>query len=174
MSDCDDCSIVQITEDIFKVEIVTGNITEVDETIIVTEIQQSTNIAQLNEDTIQTIEVCQQGPPGAQGPQGLQGIQGPPGSSVIVNVITVLGNYTLTPSDHFILCDCSTSAITVTAPNALGYFGQTFKIKKIDGSASNFLTVSSISTIDDSASITLKKKGDSISIVSNDSKWYIY
>lgn len=83
--------------------------------------------------------------------------------------------YTVLATDGILLCDCSSGAITVNLPAvATSDDGRRLDIKKIDSSA-NAVTVdgNSAETIDDSTTIVLSDQYNSITIITDQTEWWI-
>lgn len=81
---------------------------------------------------------------------------------------------TLDDTNHVVLCDCTSNAITINLPTAVGNTGLTYKVKKIDSTA-NAVTVdgATTETIDGSTTAVLSSQYDAIQIVSNGTNWFI-
>jgi hypothetical protein len=77
-------------------------------------------------------------------------------------------------TDGVILCDCTSTAITINLPAASGNDGLYYSIKKIDSSA-NAVTVdgSGSETIDDGLTAVLNNQYESITIVCDGTEWWI-
>lgn len=82
--------------------------------------------------------------------------------------------YTVLATDSVIIADATSGAITVNLPAVSGTDGRTIRVKKIDSSA-NAVTLdgNSSETIDDATTRVLSSQYDSITIVSDDSEWWI-
>lgn len=91
------------------------------------------------------------------------------------SIVTKSANYTALITDGVILCDCSGGGITISLPTAIGNAGKRYDIKKIAGSANQRVTIDpyGAQTIDDGASAELKKKYESITIISDGANWQI-
>lgn len=91
------------------------------------------------------------------------------------DIVTVTSaSYTVLSTDHTILCDCTSNAITVNLPTVASSEGRTLHIKKIDSSG-NAVTIdgSGSETIDGSTTKSLSSQWASRIIKSNGSAWYI-
>lgn len=86
---------------------------------------------------------------------------------------TKTANYTITGTDDFIWADASSGAITITLPTAVGVT-KTFTIKRINSGANN-VTVGTTSsqTIDGATTKVLAQQWESITLMSNNTNWYI-
>ncbi|MEM2352056.1 MAG: hypothetical protein QXT26_06580, partial [Thermoproteota archaeon] len=87
---------------------------------------------------------------------------------------TVNSNSSLTLYDSVILCDCSSSAITVTLPSASGISGRIFRIVKID-STLNTVTVLPYGSekINNGSQYVIDQQYEGVSIVSDGSNWFV-
>jgi hypothetical protein len=117
------------------------------------------------------------GSPGPQGPAGAAGPAGPAGANAFGNVVTVstkTTNYTLMTTDFVILGDCTSAAFTLSLPTAASGVGRIFFLKKVDSSA-NVLTVQANGSelIDGNNTFLLPSQYQSITLVSDGSKWWI-
>ena len=91
-----------------------------------------------------------------------------------LNVITKTADYTATNNDDVILCNATSAAITITLYTAVGNEGQKLDIKKIDSSSNNVtIDGDSTETIDGDLTFSLTAKDESVTIVSDNSNWYI-
>lgn len=81
---------------------------------------------------------------------------------------------TLDETNHIVLCDCTSNAITVNLPTAVGIDGRVYHVKKVD-STGNTVTIdgSSAQTIDGDLTQIIDTQYDSIMIVSDGSNWLI-
>lgn len=87
---------------------------------------------------------------------------------------TVTGNYTVTTLDCTILCDATSSALTITLPAASTVANRLFNIKKID-STGNTVTIapSGANTIDGSTSAIIELQWVNVVVQSDGTNWYI-
>lgn len=92
----------------------------------------------------------------------------------VSNVVTKTGAYTLTSSDHVVLCDASGGAFTLTLPAAGGVTGLVLYVKKTDSSGSAVtIDGSGAETIDGATTIDLALQYESVTIVSDGTSWHI-
>lgn len=91
------------------------------------------------------------------------------------SLITILEDYTTIATDHTILCNAATAAITVSLIAAALFTGLTLVIKKIDSSA-NAITIdgNGAETIDDDLTVALLSKDESVPITSDGSNWSVH
>ena len=91
-----------------------------------------------------------------------------------LSIVAKTGAYTILTSDQIVTGDATSSAFTITLPTAASKEGQTFTIKKMDGSA-NAVTVATTSfqTIDGSTTFILGAIYKFVSVVSDGSNWII-
>lgn len=83
-------------------------------------------------------------------------------------------SYTVGVNDHTIVVDCSTSAITLNLPTAVGVAGRIYVVKKLDGSANTLvLDGYSSQTIENLSTYQLAKKYDTLTIQSTGSSWIV-
>lgn len=82
--------------------------------------------------------------------------------------------YTLTNSDDVILADASSAGFTITLHAAASATSKVYRIKKTD-STSNTVIIdgNSSETIDGQLTYTLTAEGESVTIVTNGSNWFI-
>ena len=82
-------------------------------------------------------------------------------------------NETATSGELVILCDCTSNAITVNLPTAVGNTAK-FQIKKVDATT-NIVTVdgATTETIDGSLTALLRVPFASITLVSNGANWFV-
>jgi hypothetical protein len=118
--------------------------------------------------------VANKGDTGAAGASGSNGADGVDGD--VYTTATQTGttrNETATSSCKVILCDCTSNAITVNLPTAVGNTAK-FEIKKIDSSA-NAVTVDAFSTqtIDGGLTAVLQVQYESITIVTDGANWFL-
>lgn len=91
------------------------------------------------------------------------------------DIVTVTAaSYTVLSTDHTILCDCTSNAITINLPAVASSEGRTLEIKKIDSSG-NAATIdgSGSETIDGGTTKALSTQYASRIIKCNGSAWYI-
>ena len=100
-------------------------------------------------------------------------VNGAGGGYTIVNQSSTPYNATQTSGHVIILCDCTSNAITVNLPTAVGNTAK-FDIKKTDSSA-NAVTIDGDSTesIDGSATASLAVANVSVTLVSDNSNWKV-
>jgi len=77
--------------------------------------------------------------------------------------------------NHLVKVDASIGAIIVTLPSAIGIKGQTYTFVKIDSNNSNFITLDGYltETIDGNLSEQIKKQWEAITVMSDNSNWYM-
>lgn len=97
--------------------------------------------------------------------------------SDVSNVVTQTAatrNETITEGGIFILCDCTSNAITVNLPTAVGN-KSVISIKKID-SSTNTVTIDPFSTqtVDGSTTALLQVQNVAITLVSDNSNWRVF
>lgn len=96
-------------------------------------------------------------------------------TGVAVNIVeTTAITYNASITDGFIKADCTSNAITVNLPTAVGNDGSVLDIKKVD-STTNTVTVetNSTETIDGSDGIEIINQYDNYTILSDGSNWVI-
>jgi len=84
--------------------------------------------------------------------------------------------YSITSTDHIILCDTSSNSITVTIPTAQTEDGRELVIKDYGGNSNtNNITVDTegSETIDGESDITINTDYDSVTIICKNNDWYI-
>lgn len=113
-------------------------------------------------DTTKWQILASKGDTGATGAAGADG-----GSYTVALQTTATRNETTTSGTIVILCDCTSNAITVNLPTAVGNTA-TFIVKKID-SSSNTVTIDAFSTqtIDGGSTAVLQVQNESLSLVSD-------
>jgi len=81
---------------------------------------------------------------------------------------------TLDDTNHVVLCDCTSNAITINLPDASGNTGLTYIIKKVD-STSNTVTINgnASETIDGATTQVIGFQYDSVRIVCDGTSWNI-
>jgi len=91
---------------------------------------------------------------------------------VTSNVVTKTGAYILTAADGIVLCNASSGVFTITLPAASRNI--MYSIKKIDSSG-NIVTIDAngSETIDGDLTVSLNTEGESITIVTDGSNWFI-
>jgi hypothetical protein len=90
------------------------------------------------------------------------------------SVVTVNRSVELTPIHNTVLCNASSSAITVTLPLSSRSKGRVFDIKKIDSSGNAItLTPQTGELIDGAASLSFTTRYQSYTIQSDGEDWYI-
>lgn len=91
---------------------------------------------------------------------------------VTSNITTKTGAYTLTAADGIVLCDASGGVFTITLPPASSNI--MYSIKKIDSSG-NIVTIDAdgSETIDGDLTVSLDAEGESITLVTDGSNWFI-
>jgi hypothetical protein len=91
----------------------------------------------------------------------------------ILSLTTKTANYTPLISDEIIICDATSSPITITLPTAVGKTGQTYTIKRINGGLNNItIATTSNQTIDGFASTGLEDQNTFIKVISDGSNWW--
>lgn len=100
-------------------------------------------------------------------PSGLQ-------FGLLTSVVNETSNYTVTNNNGTILVDASSGNVTVTLPSAVGLSGKIFVIKKTDSSGFQVIVDGDGSeTIDGATTATITSQYESITIISNNSNWFI-
>jgi hypothetical protein len=96
-----------------------------------------------------------------------------PASSDQQTIVTKTSSYTLTTSDEVVLANATSASLTLTLPTAVGNTNL-YSLKKIDSSA-NTVTVATTGgqTIDGGSTGVIKVQYASVSVVSDNSNWYI-
>ena len=96
------------------------------------------------------------------------------GGGFIGDLVTKTGNYTVTATNHTIICNATGGSFTITLPAVASHEGRIYCIKKIDSSA-NTVTVdgNGSETIDDATTAVLTTQYESITIQSDGSEWWI-
>lgn len=89
------------------------------------------------------------------------------------SIVSKSANYTATTSDEIILVSASGGGVTITLPTAVGNTNQ-YTVKKTDSSGNTVtLATTSSQTIDGGTTAVLRVQYASISVVSDNSNWYI-
>lgn len=90
------------------------------------------------------------------------------------NLVTKAGAYTITASDHTVICNATSGAFTVTLPAAASHTGRMFHIKKID-STGNTVTIdgNSSETIDNATTALVTTQYEAVTVQSDGSEWWI-
>ena len=99
-------------------------------------------------------------------------VQGSGGAYAIVSQSSATYNATQTSGNIIILCDCTSNAITVNLPTAVGNT-TTFTIKKTSGNYDITIDGNSTETIDSYLTYPITTLNQSVTIVSNDTNWAI-
>lgn len=86
----------------------------------------------------------------------------------------VSNTYTLLPSDDVIFLDASSNNVTVNLPSASGIGGKEFYFKKKTGNFNITINAPSGQTIDGQQFFTLNYDYESISVISDNSNWYVF
>lgn len=95
-------------------------------------------------------------------------------AAVIPAISTKSTNYTIVGTDHTILVNASSGALTMTLPSAIGTMGQSFVIKKIDASVNPVLAATVLSqTIDGAVNVSLASRWKYITVQSDGANWFI-
>jgi hypothetical protein len=86
---------------------------------------------------------------------------------------TIADNTVLTISHDAVFVDSSSSSVTITLPTAVDNGGEEFTIKRATGN--NIVTINTYSseTIDGESSFNIEHPYEAITIVSNNSNWYL-
>lgn len=93
--------------------------------------------------------------------------------SLSLSIVTKTGNYTVTASDHTIICS-SGSTQTITLPAASTCTGRIYVIKKISATLISVIVDANASeTIDGATTKTMMTQYDSMTIQSNGTAWYM-
>lgn len=83
-------------------------------------------------------------------------------------------DYTVSINDHIIFVDTSNGVVNITIPTAINLGGKQYIIKKIGGNADIIISCSEINeTIDGESSLSIKYLYSSITLISNNSNWFI-
>lgn len=95
------------------------------------------------------------------------------GINTALSTITAV-TYTATSTDHTLLCDATSNAITITLPASSGATGRIYNIKKIDASV-NAVTVdgNASETIDGATTQVLSTQWQNLQIQCNGTNWFI-
>lgn len=87
---------------------------------------------------------------------------------------TVSGNTSVNLQDNVILCDCSSSPISVTLISANGIAGRIFRIVKTDSTLNTVTIVPyGLEKINGQSTYTIDQQYEGVSIVSNGSNWFV-
>lgn len=93
---------------------------------------------------------------------------------VASGIATKTTAYTLTATDHTVLCHAQTGAFTVTLPSAASLAGREYVIKKIDTSGNSItVTPSSGQTIDTAANYSLATAHKYVRLQSDGTNWFV-
>jgi hypothetical protein len=97
------------------------------------------------------------------------------GGSIASAIVTKTANYTAGVSDHTILCNNVSGAITITLPAAAGCTGRMYVNKKISGAGNNVTIQGNfgVETIDGVTTKTLTNQYDALMIQSDGTAWYV-
>jgi hypothetical protein len=89
-------------------------------------------------------------------------------------IVSKTATYTATISDHTILCNATTGAITINLPTAVGIAGREYVIKKTDSSV-NAVTVdgSGSETIDGALTYSLALQYKYVRIQTDGANWFV-
>ena len=85
----------------------------------------------------------------------------------------VTANFTMTDSSDVVFIDTSSNTVSVTLPTAVGKGGQELLFKMKDGSNSGGLIANGSETIDGDSVYPMYHKNQSISLISDNSNWYV-
>ena len=85
----------------------------------------------------------------------------------------VTANFTMTDSSDVVFIDTSSNAININLPTAVGKGGQELLFKFKDGSNSGVLIANGSETIDGDSVYPMYHKNQSISLISDNSNWYV-
>ena len=82
---------------------------------------------------------------------------------------------TLGAAEEYVLADATGNAVTITLPSAVDNLGGHYRIKKIDASLSNLVTINTTSsqTIDGKLSTVLNDRNEVIDVISDGSNWRV-
>lgn len=101
-------------------------------------------------------------------------------SSVSFQTNTITGNYSVAVTDHTILANAASGALTVTLPNAdkANYYdnadvGLLFRIKKIDSSSNDVTVTASSGDLDGNSTVTLSTPNQYIVVQSDGTNWWL-
>ena len=96
------------------------------------------------------------------------------GGSIALGVATKTANYTASISDHTIICNNTSGAITISLPPAAGASGRVYVIKKISGPLNDvIIDGSTTETIDGALTMTLSTQYNSVMIQTDGSNWFV-
>ena len=95
----------------------------------------------------------------------------PRAEATTLPVVTITSNTTLV-NGSIVLANTVSNDITITLPSAAG-FGSEITIKKISNSNKLYINTVSNQTIDDNSNLTILFKNTSISLISDNSNWFI-
>ena len=114
------------------------------------------------------------GPTGSPGPTGATGVTGATGTSGVYTLVSASTTYNITSTSgsFILLCDTTGGAFQVNLPTAVGNTS-TLTIKKVAGSAGVTVDGFSAETIDGGTTAIINKVYESISLVSDNSNWWI-
>jgi len=93
--------------------------------------------------------------------------------SLSLRIVSKTSDYTVTATDCVILVDASTGDKTITLPSASGITGRIYTVKKVDTSTNKVVVQPSSGNIEGGSSIELTNFGDSITVISDGSNWWI-
>lgn len=95
-------------------------------------------------------------------------------SKIALPAGTFTSDYSILDTDYVILASASSGLLTLTLPSAIGLNGKQFVIKKVD-STPNAVVLSPVfsQTIDNSSDLTVVDPMVSVTIVSDNSNWWI-
>lgn len=85
----------------------------------------------------------------------------------------VTANFTMTDSSDVVFIDTSSNAVNINLPTAVGKGGQELLFKFKDGSNSGVLIANGSETIDGDSVYPMYHKNQSISLISDNSNWYV-
>jgi hypothetical protein len=96
-------------------------------------------------------------------------------SATYLGVTTKTGNYTITASDTFLLADATSASFTLTLPAAGSHSGLVLRIKKIDSSLTNTVTIdgNGSETIEGSTTKIMYTQNEVYIIVSDGTNWRV-
>ncbi len=96
--------------------------------------------------------------------------------SLGLSIESVALSMTLNETHYSVLADAALSSVTLTLPVASTVGKREYRIKKIDNSVSNIISItpSGGDTIDGAATYTLNVQYESVTLVSNGANWYIF
>lgn len=87
---------------------------------------------------------------------------------------TIASNDTLSATDSVVFVNTSAGSVTATLPTAVGNAGKEFLFKKLVDQHSVIITPDGSEKIDGKSSFSLYDENEAVSVVSNNSNWYVF